>query len=334
MFRIAAALLLLASTHADAGKKPKPLKIVVALNDGSRLYGEPTFESVRVRTSKAEHDVSVRDLVAASRGKEGWTVCTGKGDEFRGNLLTPSLSMNSILGPVTVQMQHVVSLESLTTNLGISVPHREDLVLYMSFDASRGKRVRNLARPRHHATVRGAKWTPKGKRRGAYEFDGAATLVIPDHAELNPEAFTFAAWIYPQDGDGRWRLVMSKTNTGSWFGGYGFCRYSGDKGNLYFYSENYSSGSAKSSIPLNQWVHVAGVCDGKQVTIYINGEPSAPRKLPTTTAGAAASFPLLIGGGGSYNWKGKIDEVMLFKRALTALEIEQLMIAAEPGRGK
>lgn len=46
--------------------------------------------------------------------------------------------------------------------------------------------------------------------------------------------------------------------------------------------------------------------------------------------GNRGSPPFIIGGGGDYNWQGKVDEVMLFRKALSIDEIEKLMIAGSP----
>ena len=43
--------------------------------------------------------------------------------------------------------------------------------------------------------------------------------------------------------------------------------------------------------------------------------------------------PFIIGGFGGYNWIGKVDEVTLYSRGLSDLEIRQLMLAGS-GREK
>jgi hypothetical protein len=184
-------------------------------------------------------------------------------------------------------------------------------VLYLNFDRNGGTRSRSLASFRHHAEVRAAKWIPDGKRNGAYEFDGHAQLVIPHHAELCPTAYTLAAWVYPNDPQGPWRQVIGKTKA-SFYGGYALCRYPKDNANMSFYVGEYGSATVKQSIPQREWTHVAGVFDGRQ----LQREPSLP--VPLTKGHTKHTVtPLIIGGFGGYNWIGKIDEVTLFRRALS-----------------
>lgn len=332
MYRFALALSAVAfPVTLHAAEKTKPLQVAVELDDKSRLLGKPEFQSIRFQTKEGERVVPLKSLVYAAREKKTWTVFTNKGEEISGQLVSQKLPMKTIVGTVSVPTKYAVQFEIFPTNLGIKVPHRKDLVLYFSFDRKAGNRLRNLARPQHHAVVKGAKWIKQGKRLGAYEFDGNASIEVAHHSALCPKAFTVAAWVYPQENSTPYYLVISKTDGATWMGGYGFHRNAGDGKNLYFYYGAYHTGAAKSRIVKGQWSHIAGVCDGKSVTIYINGEPSKTHKLPPGAVMQHSNMPLVIGGGpfGQYRWKGRIDEVMLYRRALTAKDVEALMAATE-----
>jgi len=77
------------------------------------------------------------------------------------------------------------------------------------------------------------------------------------------------------------------------------------------------------------WVHIAGTYDGSIVRLYVDGEaimsqPMTGHFMPDTT-------PFLLGangnglvGGPSERFPGRIDEIMLYRRALSADEIAQL----------
>jgi len=304
-------------------------KVAIELNDGACIVGEPTFKSIRIQTATAEKDivetdVPLRSFYSAWLGKDGWVAHTEHAKPLSGKILTESLGVKTLVGPVSVPIRLAVGLEVYSTTIDARLPARKDLVLYLNFDRNGGKRARNLASFRHHAEVRVAKWTADGKQGGAYEFNGEAQLVIPHHADLCPEAYTLAAWVLPQDPKGPWRLVMSKTNP-SFYGGYGFSRYAKDNTNLYFYVGDYNSAAVRQPIPQHQWVHIAGVCDGKQVQLFVNGEPSPP--VPLARKMEHTKTPFIIGGFGGYNWIGKVDEVTLFRRALSDREIRQLMLA-------
>ena len=81
-------------------------------------------------------------------------------------------------------------------------------------------------------------------------------------------------------------------------------------------------------INLGEWEHLAGVCsDGKQ-TLYVNGELAGETDA---VVNVNAEQELLIGAGANeratheYLFNGKIDEVILYNRALSADEIAAVM---------
>jgi hypothetical protein len=60
------------------------------------------------------------------------------------------------------------------------------------------------------------------------------------------------------------------------------------------WKENYATASARTEVPLRQWQHVAGVWDGKELRLYLNGQ------LQTTRTGvdyciALAVTPMFLG---------------------------------------
>jgi hypothetical protein len=77
------------------------------------------------------------------------------------------------------------------------------------------------------------------------------------------------------------------------------------------------------------WVHLAGTYDGNIARFYVDGQevmsqPMTGRFMPDDT-------PFILGANGngvpgmpSERFPGRIDEIMLYRRALTADEIAQL----------
>jgi len=98
-------------------------------------------------------------------------------------------------------------------------------------------------------------------------------------------------------------------------------------------------------IPTGQWLHVAGVFDPSQalvqnrMKIYVNGVDVSGAFLtpPEVTSVFVNDEPLRIGAGdlGSDTrdfFNGRIDEVELFSRALTAAEIMKIFAAGSAGK--
>jgi hypothetical protein len=78
------------------------------------------------------------------------------------------------------------------------------------------------------------------------------------------------------------------------------------------------------------WIHLAGTYDGTTARLYIDGK--LVTALPYTGRFMADTTPFILGGNGngagdtnvSERFPGRIDEIMLYRRALSAAEIAQL----------
>jgi len=164
---------------------------------------------------------------------------------------------------------------------------------------------------------------------GAYTFDGSNYLLIDD-AGSNDEldmtnAITVAAWIYPTADVAGARILMKPwaTNVAPWKI-YEMQRQ--DDSSVYFGVANTSSSGtsvgATGSAPLNTWTYVVGTYDGSELRIYINGV------LNNTNAFSGSMYQndrnVYVGYNPNYNpqsFEGKIDEVMVLDRVLSAEQI-------------
>jgi hypothetical protein len=74
-----------------------------------------------------------------------------------------------------------------------------------------------------------------------------------------------------------------------------------------------------SDLMVRTWYHVAFVRDGSKVTLYLDGKPDAAGELPRGSDG----LELSIGGSHivGYGWEGKLQDVAVYDRPLTADEV-------------
>jgi hypothetical protein len=310
------------------------LRLAVDLVDGSRIIGAPENESIRVRTDFAELDIPLEkiDSVAWKTDRENVTVRFHNEDILTGGIVPEPLRLQTLFGKAMIGMEHVAALETLPPEVRVAPPIGDDLMLYFPFDEKPNDQiVKNAAQDKHHGNVFGAVWTKEGRKGGAFQFSSnyEDRIEVLDDPELRLQQMTLAAWIYPQDKEYyTWRGIIMKTNSGSWSNGYGLARYTGSP-DVHFFVNYYSGQNASYTVPDNAWTHVAATYDGKQMVLYVNGERVAEATPgnygPDPTVITHSEYPLQIGNAPSgYNWIGKIDEVMIFRRPLSDREVKRI----------
>ncbi|UCD50250.1 MAG: hypothetical protein JSW27_22315 [Phycisphaerales bacterium] len=211
------------------------------------------------------------------------------------------------------------------------------LLGYWKFDEGSGTAALDASGNNYLGGVFGATWV-SGMDEFALNFDGINDYVrIQTEPALNNlEAITMAAWIYPRvdahwhvldKGDGDKRLYAEGT------------RRTFD-GRIRYTGAHAFSKSVSNTVQLNDWQHVAMVWSRATnlTRIYHNG-----REVSYTTQDVGTGSPLddtthpyTIGARGALGevtfFNGLIDEVRLYRRALTADEVYDLYVPLAPTR--
>jgi hypothetical protein len=174
----------------------------------------------------------------------------------------------------------------------------------------------------NNGSISGATWTTSGKYGQALSFNGTnARVNINNATSLQLRSgMTLEAWVYPTSVSSAWRDVIYK-------------------GNDNYYLEGTSPNSSRpamggtfggnlygtSPLTANTWAHLAASYDGATMRLYVNGVQVASRAQ--TGAIATSTNPLQIGGDSIYGqyFAGRIDEVRIYNRALSAAQIQNDM---------
>ncbi|MDQ3011988.1 MAG: DUF1549 domain-containing protein, partial [Acidobacteriota bacterium] len=152
------------------------------------------------------------------------------------------------------------------------------------------------------------------------------------------ERFTIAAWVYPeaeQSGSIVTKVSDSPAeieNNVPRADGYGLYFLNGKiHFNLVFrWGEDTLRAETESAIPLKQWHHVAVVFDGlkqweDRLHIFVNGQEARlkfnQRNFFLLFGGSKNTLKIGAGGGERFRFKGALDEVRLYGRALDEAEI-------------
>jgi hypothetical protein len=159
-----------------------------------------------------------------------------------------------------------------------------------------------------------------GVQNQAFNFDGniGAYVQVPhDPSLMMSGAITIDAWINEPVLGGR---IVDKATA---FGNDGYLLdIVGGQLRMFVGTDSVLS---PGQVPAGMWVHVAGVFNGSDIGVYINGALAADHPT-STTAIPANTLQLHIGAdsGGDSQFVGQIDEPRVWNRALSADEIAQL----------
>lgn len=190
------------------------------------------------------------------------------------------------------------------------------------------------------ATPRVTEW---GKVGGAFAFDGSSYVQVAAAPALSPPQVTLEAWVYPTmlSSIASQAIIArgsSTDTTQTWclalLGGIPqFLSYGNVPGGAL--TEMTLAGPA--AIPLNAWTHLAATFDGATKVLYLNGTQVASQGGLGALIYDPAPVPVTIAATWVNNapaglFTGMIDEISLYRRALTYSEIFDICNADVAGK--
>lgn len=155
---------------------------------------------------------------------------------------------------------------------------------------------------------------PREPRPGVLSVNaerGGFARIESAQAEIGDAPFTLEAWVKPDDLRGE-RGIACKTESS----GYGLFIENGRAKFPVRFLEGYVEPMAQAPLEAGRWHHVAGVYDGREVRLYVDGKLA--KALPAGKGKRINNaLPLLVGadvtasGRGTSFFTGEIDEVRL-----------------------
>ncbi len=216
------------------------------------------------------------------------------------------------------------------------------------FDAGTGTSATDSSGHSHGGTLlNGTTWT-SGVRGTAINLDGQNDYVeVPDCPELKYQGgeLTLSAWVYVDgtEADGGW--LISKPWNGN--GEYNYELHLQANNTVSLSLQSQLLLTSPSALSTGQWHSiVATVDDTNLMTLYVDGQSVASDYhiiSDWTPATGDSNKPLAIGtlypyGSGAWSdtshaFDGRVDELQVYRRALTAKEVTELvkLEAAEAG---
>ena len=225
----------------------------------------------------------------------------------------------------------------------------DGLHIYMPFDDDEDNIAKDVGPKGFEATLHAtAKFVADGKFGGAIEFTaGSAKIAEPGgKSALYTEHLTVAVWIFPYE------ISDIVLGTGHVYGNIFFHKSGASDDNvefglgsgqgLYWYINSgqadmgpFNGADVDTTLPLpnlglkaDNWYHVVGTFDGKELRVYLDGELVGEKPVPAN--GPVMIWndnPLEFGGRGTGTnvYKGLLDELLVYDRALTEDEVGRVM---------
>jgi alpha-tubulin suppressor-like RCC1 family protein len=204
----------------------------------------------------------------------------------------------------------------------------------------------------NNGNVQGGAGFDSGEVGQAFNFDGTNQYVyLSNSPSLNPSgSLSLEAWIYPLASTGNHTIIGKWGDQGDFFNQRSYILdVTADNALQFAITDTphqwdtsfHQFNTTNNAVPLNQWSHVAAVYDQSTGvrSMYINGVMIATRTdAPITILNSTSD----VGIGGRLTspmvpadfFAGRIDEVAIYHRALSAAEVQAIYSAGSAGKCK
>ncbi len=332
---------------------------MVALDDGTALVAGGCVTAHNVCSGQPTDFVATTELY---RPGVGWSAAGDMNVPRLSATLTALPGVAALLVGGQTNVNQAVNAVEMYGDPELAAlpcaPIPPDMTAWWPLDATSGTTAADIWVNTNDGTVSGPPgWDPAGMVNGAHYFNGtgASHIDVPDDPSLNYGTGDFAvdAWVRlsgnAADGNGTRALVDKRQRLGKRYKGYHLyhSQYGGGTGGgtsvvgiqladgVGF--SNYF-GTVSPTINDGQWHHVAATVKRTAgpdlgVRLYVDGVliKSSPSARPGSVTNTSH---LRLGAnafGGQY-FKGWLDEVQLYARALSAAEVQSIFDAGSLGK--
>lgn len=172
-----------------------------------------------------------------------------------------------------------------------------------------------------------------GRIGGGFGLTGTNHFEVPHSPELDPEQFTLELWAFvPADCEKATRAfpwLVCKNSHEEADGNFGIAILDGKpqaRMNIGGGRDHRFNADARSRLNTEAWNHLAISYDGEVLRLYVNGELAGERRIGRKRTPGAQG--LAIGrrqdnDGDGYHFRGVVDELRLYARALAPAEIRE-----------
>ena len=170
-----------------------------------------------------------------------------------------------------------------------------------------------------------------GKVGNAFSFNAnvANYVRIPNSASLQTAQMSVEYWVNFNSATNAVTVAKRNGSSDAWQVG---ITYSGGNFNLQFVGEGVDRYSASLASPVGVWTHVAATYDGSTAKGYINGAQVLSEPFTLHLGSRTADIYVGNYAGSALPFDGKVDELSIYNRALSAAEVLAIYQAGSSGK--
>jgi hypothetical protein len=307
-----------------------PLRLYIDLTDGSHLVGIPLLPEIVLKTSYGEVKLVYKQIesILINKDPSSLVVQLQNGDRIRGSTSMSEIKVKTLVGTHAISLKWITSINVAPG--GESVVPKDGLILYYSFNQDDGDTVKDRSGRGNDGKVHAARWVSAGKRGGAYEFNGRDSFIesASPAGIVGGQAWSISFWVKVISSKEVHENMVSLGKAHQYRGVVGIGS-GGDKNDFLamnlWGSDNSPCSVYDSGIDFTQdFVSVIATYDGKHIRIHLNGVQKKEYPIEMNMV----DQPVRVGGRtGGYTGQylnGIVDEVAIYNRALSELEIRQI----------
>lgn len=337
----------LALQAAELTPQVEPLRVTLTLSDGSKLIGQPALATLPLQTEYSRMEIPFAKIstLKFAAGATNVTAVLVNGDKLSAVPGIAELRLTTLFGKVAIPLTLVTGLA--VSAGGTATAARDGLILWFPFDGVTGPDVTDASDHGHTGKLfSGARIVAdEGRRRDVLELDGGgAHIRVPGSADFCLTNVTLTVWLKPQ----QWKVsevaqvilcTLTPRNTDG-----GFEAYMADDSILVWecrFPRRHAPltwQTALGELQPETWHFVAITCDyqnGKYVLrSYLDGkliqQDESVRDVMAYNGQEVhigANYDSAAAGLGQMSGRiftGRMDDLMLYNRALSAEEIAAL----------
>jgi hypothetical protein len=287
-------------------------------------------------------DIPLKQIVTIkiAEDRERASVHLKNDDTLNGVLTLGPIEVTTLFGKVSIGIEHIEQFAVIPGGKTLPASFKHGLVLHYSFDKKEEDKATDTSGARRHGRLHGSTWTGRGKVGGARAFNGKSDYIYRNYTESSPlfpkdTPISIAVWFRTSVPSPIHQSIVGTHYAGAGHDGYLFSVDAQSHAGELRWGPSIRGGAVWSRRPVNdgKWHHAVGVWDGKRSSLYVDG---VLQGTGATTGAMPYSHRASFRVGhlqnnnarwardGFFYFRGTIDELMIFNRALSESEIQQL----------